>query len=169
MSKKNTKNGEGYIYALSMGTEDHSMDKLNALRLEYVSFEDLLKRGYNHIVYIGMSYDLPNVRLAKHQSSKEWVNDGCKIKIAKVMNYEPCNNKFLHMAVLTDWGYSLEEWPECDHKEKECILRVKKEFGFEPIFNTPAGLGIKPEEYLPLKKKQVEKVDLQNKKLEVTL
>ena len=159
---KDNKNGSGYIYALSMGTEDHSIDKLNALRVEYISFKDLIIRGYHHIDYIGMSYDKPNIRLAKHQSSKEWVNDGCKVNIAKVMklDYE-ISNKFLFMNVLTDWEYSLSEWPECDHKEKECILKVKETFGFEPIFNTPAGLGIKPEDYLPLKKKQIKKVGVQ--------
>tara|TARA_R100001244_G_C5090872_1_gene116349 strand:+ start:36 stop:536 length:501 start_codon:yes stop_codon:yes gene_type:complete len=153
---KDTKNDSGYIYALSMGSEDHSIEKLNALRVEYITFKDLLIRGYHHIDYIGMSYDKPNIRLAKHQSSKEWLINGCKSNIAKVMNLDfEISNKFLFMNVLTDWSFSIEQWPECDHKEKECILKVKEIFGFEPIFNTPAGLGIKQIDYLPLKKKQV--------------
>jgi hypothetical protein len=152
---------EGYIYALTMGSEDESASKNNALRIEYMSFDDLLNKGYQYIAYIGMSYQFPTKRLGQHQSSKEWLNNGCKNEIAKVMNLPyAVSNKYLHMTVITDWSYSLEEWPEFDVKEKECILAVKEKFGNEPVFNTPAGLGFKQADYIKLKQGQKAPVEI---------
>ncbi len=51
-------NSIGYIYALTMGSESQIGD--NSLRIEYMSFSDLLNMGYQYIGYIGMSYCMPS-------------------------------------------------------------------------------------------------------------
>ena len=158
MVKKNN-NSVGYIYALTMGTESQIGD--NSLRIEYMSFSDLLNMGYQYIAYIGMSYCMPSDRLSKHQSSSEWAKGGCKLEIAEVKKLPyAVSNKFLHMTVITDWQYTVEEWPSIDLKEKECILAVKEKFGVEPVFNTPAGLGFKRADYIKLKQGQKAPVEI---------